>query len=99
EVLLASNDVRRHHEHEISLLERVRALPEERAEHGDVAQHRDLLLGARRDVADEAADDDGLLIGDDELRLRRALADRNRAQRSAERRALLAALLGDVETD
>ena len=41
---------------------RVRALPEEHAEHRDVAEHRDLLLRARRDVADEAADHDRLLI-------------------------------------
>src|SRR5207302_758096 len=47
--------------------------------------------------ADEAADDDRLLILHDELRLRGALGDRDRAERSAERRALLADLLGDVE--
>ncbi len=74
-------------------------LAEERAEHRDVAEDRDLRLAVRDAVSHQAADDDGLLVADGELRLRGALRDGNDAELADRRGAGLADLLGELEAD
>src|SRR5690606_36797785 len=96
---LPADDVLGEDEGEVPLVVLDGALPDERCEHGDVAEDGDLLLAPPDDVADETADDDGLLTLHDELRRRRALRDIERSGRPADVRADLADLLGDVAAD
>ena len=56
-------------------------LERKRPENGDIPQQRDLRIRDGHAVSHETADDDRLLILHDQLRLGRALGERNDAER------------------
>src|SRR5690606_24838311 len=96
EMRLIPDQVGRQDAQEVRLALRPFGTPKQRAEQREVPEDRDLLARGRVLVAHEPADDDRLLILDDDGGVRLTLGDGHRAER-ADRRAGSAALLLDLE--
>jgi len=95
-IVLIADDVRREDEQKVRLARPLGRAPEEESEHRDVAENRDLVVLPGHCVAHQSADDDRLLIVDDDRRLRVALGDRHRPQRTR-CSASLGDLFGELE--
>src|SRR6185295_1997929 len=67
-IVLIADHVRREDEQEVRLARRFFGAAEEKAEHGDVAEDRNLAVAPRDGVAHQAADDDRLLVLHDDRR-------------------------------
>ncbi len=72
-VRLVPDDVRRQEDEQVRLRLRLHRVAEEPAEQREAAEDRDLLHAPQGPFLDEAADDDGVLVVGDDLRLHAAL--------------------------